>query len=199
MVQHKTRVPTQKVRKNRSDRCIALKCFHECSEAIFHGVAWNLYPPTASGRGHSNDRNGVQAQKVRIYRSDRWIVINFFHEFPEAVVHGVAWNPYPPRTSGRSHSNDRNRVQAQTSVSIDLTVGSRSKFFTSFRRLFSMELRGIRTTHRQRAVGGIPMTGMEYRLKRSVSIDPTVGSRSNFFTSFRRLFSIGLLGIRSCC
>ena len=40
-----------------------------------------------------------------------------------------------------------------------------------------MELRGIRTTRRRRPVGGIPMTGIEYRLKRSVSIDLTVGSR----------------------
>ena len=36
-------------------------------------------------------------------------------------------------------------------------------------------------TRRCRPVGAIPATGLEYRVKRSVSRDPTVGSRSNFF------------------
>ena len=43
-----------------------------------------------------------------------------------------------------------------------------------------MELRGIGTTRRRRTVGAIPPTRREYRVERSVSIDPTVGSRSNF-------------------
>ena len=57
-------------------------------------------------------------------------------------------------------------------------------FFTSFRRLFSMEQRGIDTTRRCRPVGAIPPTGLEYRFKRFVSIVPTVGSHSNFFHEF---------------
>ena len=43
-----------------------------------------------------------------------------------------------------------------------------------------MELRGIGTTRRRRPVGAIPPTGPEYRFQRSISIDPTIGSRSNF-------------------
>ena len=81
------------------------------------------------------------------------------------------------------------------SVSNGPTVGSRSKFFTCFRRLFSMDLRGICTTHRRCPVGAIPPKGPEYRLGRSVSKDPTVGSRLNCFTSFWRLFSMELHGI----
>ena len=57
-------------------------------------------------------------------------------------------------------------------------------FFTSFQRLFSMELRGIGTTRRRRPVGAIPPTTLENRVKRSITIDPTVGSRSNFFHEF---------------
>ena len=56
--------------------------------------------------------------------------------------------------------------------------------FTSFRGLFSMELRGIGTTRRRRPVGAIPPTAIENRVKRSITIDPNVGSRSNFFLEF---------------
>ena len=83
----------------------------------------------------------------------------------------------------------------QTSVSKDPTVGSRSNVFTSFRRLFSMELRGIGITRRRWTVVVIPLTGLEYRIKRSISKDPTVGSRSHFFTCFWRLFSMEFCGI----
>ena len=47
-----------------------------------------------------------------------------------------------------------------------------------------MELRGIGSTRRRCTVGDIPPTGVQYRLKRSLSKDPTVGSRSNFFHEF---------------
>ena len=46
-------------------------------------------------------------------------------------------------------------------------------FLTSFRRLFSMELRGIGTTRRRRPVGAIPPTALENRANRSITIDPT--------------------------
>ena len=47
-----------------------------------------------------------------------------------------------------------------------------------------MELRGIGTTRRYRPVGANPPTRLEYVVKRSVSRDPNVGSRSNFFHEF---------------
>ena len=81
------------------------------------------------------------------------------------------------------------------SVSIDLTVGSLSNVFTCFRRLFSMEFCGLRTTRRRLSVGAFPPTRLEYRLKMSVSKDPTVGSHSNVFTCFWSRFSMDLRGI----
>ena len=89
----------------------------------------------------------------------------------------------------------RLEYRLKRSVSKDLTVGLHSKFFTCFWRLFLMEARGIGTTRRRCTVGVIPPIGLEYRLKRSVSKDPTVGSRSSFVTSFWRLISIELRGI----
>ena len=100
--------------------------------------------PTTSGRGHSIETNTVPAEKFCIYRSDRWTALKYFHEFTEAIFDGAAWNRYDTRW---------------------------------------------------RAVQDIPPTGPEYVFKRSVSIDPTVASRLNFFMIFRRLFSIELRGI----
>ena len=39
-------------------------------------------------------------------------------------------------------------------------------------------------TQRRLPVGAIPSTTVENRVKRSITIDPTVGSRSNFFHEF---------------
>jgi hypothetical protein len=35
---------------------------------------------------------------------------------------------------------------------------------------------------------------LEYPLKRAITFDPFVGSRSNFYRGFQRLFSMGTLG-----
>ena len=47
-----------------------------------------------------------------------------------------------------------------------------------------MELRGIGATRGRRPVGAIPPIGLENWVNRSITIDPTVGSRSNFFHEF---------------
>ena len=58
--------------------------FNEFLEAVFNGVARNRYDTTmSSGRGHSTDRTTVPGQKVRIYRSDRWIPLKFFSRVSE--------------------------------------------------------------------------------------------------------------------
>ena len=47
-----------------------------------------------------------------------------------------------------------------------------------------MELHGIGTTRRRRPNRASPPTRPEYRVKRSVSTDPIVGSPSNFIHEF---------------
>ena len=47
-----------------------------------------------------------------------------------------------------------------------------------------MELRGIGTTCQWCPVGAITPTALENLVKTSVTIDPTIGSRSNFFDEF---------------
>ena len=150
------------------------------------------------GRGDSNDRDRVQAQKVCIYRSDHWIVLKFFYEFSKAIFHRVARNRYATLTASlRGIPPKGPEYRLKRSVTIDMTVKSHSNFFTSFRRPFSMDLHGIGTGRGRRPVEAIPPKGQEYRLNRSVTIDPTVGSPLNFFTRVRMLFSMELHGIRT--
>ena len=76
-----------------------------------------------------------------------------------------------------------NRVKS--SITIDPTVGSRSNFFHEFpKAVFSMEWHGFGTTRCRRLVWAIPPTTLEKRVKRSITIYPTVGSRLNFFHEF---------------
>ena len=48
-----------------------------------------------------------------------------------------------------------------------------------------MELRGIGTTRQRHPVGAITPSTLENGVKWSITIDPTVGSRSNFFHEFQ--------------
>ena len=55
--------------------------FHEFSDAVFDGVAWNRYDTlTASGRGHSTDSAREPGQKDHNYRSNRWIALKCFSQ-----------------------------------------------------------------------------------------------------------------------
>ena len=52
--------------------------FHEFSEAVFDGVAWNRYDtPTASDRGNCTNNAREPSQMVHNYSSDRWIALKF--------------------------------------------------------------------------------------------------------------------------
>ena len=58
---------------------------------------------------------------------------NFFHEFPEAVFEGVAWNQYDKLTSSvRGHYTDNAREPGQKVQKIDPTIGSHSNFLNDF-------------------------------------------------------------------
>ena len=59
-----------------------------------------------------------------------------------------------------------------------------------------MELSGIGTTQRRLPVGAIPPTALENRVKRSITIHPTVGSRSNVFQEFFEAVFDGVAWIR---
>ena len=50
-----------------------------------------------------------------------------------------------------------------------------------------MELCGIDTTRQRRPVGAITPTALDNQVKWSITIDPTVGSCSNFFHEFPKV------------
>ena len=81
------------------------------------------------------------------------------------------------------------------SITKDPTVDRAQIFFMISQRLFSMELRGIGPTRLRRPVGAIPPKAQENRVKRSITIDPTVGSRSNVFHEFPVAVFEGVGGI----
>ena len=58
-----------------------------------------------------------------------------------------------------------------------------------------MELSGIGMTQRRLLVGAIPPTALKNRVKMAITIDPTVGSRSNFFPEFPQVVFEGVGGI----
>jgi len=70
------------------------------------------------------------------FRSDRWIAIKLLQEFPDALFHGVdeewildddeVWSSQARSTSRKA-------------ITFNPTVGSRSKFYWSFRMPFSMQ------------------------------------------------------------
>ena len=105
------REPGQKVHNYRSDRWIPLKICHEFLKAVLYGVAWNRYDTlTTSGRGHSTDNTIEPGQRYITIDPTVGSRSNVFHEFPEAVFDGVAWNRYDtPTASGRGYSTDNAR------------------------------------------------------------------------------------------
>ena len=88
------------------------------------------------------------------------------------------------RCPGGAVTTTRLEYRVNMPVSLDPTVGSRPNVFHEFTEDVSMEERGIGTTRRRCPGGVVTPTGQEYRVKRPVSLDPTVRSRSNFFHEF---------------
>ena len=112
----RTRVPGQKVCILRSDRCIALKFFSRVSGGCFRWSSMEM------GTTHRCRPVGAIPPTRLEYRVKRSVSLdptvgshsNCFHEFPEAVLDGVAWNRYDtPMSSGRGHSTDKTRVPCQ--------------------------------------------------------------------------------------
>ena len=120
------RVPDQKVHNYRSDRWIAPKLFPRVFGGCFIWSSEESVPHDYDVRsGRTTDPIRVSDQKVHNDRSDRWIALKFLHEFPEAVLHGVAWNRYCTTTmSGRAITPTRYEYRIKRSITIDPTVGS---------------------------------------------------------------------------
>ena len=92
-----------------------LNFFHEFPEPVFDGVAWNRYDTrTVYGRGHCTDNARAPGQRFITIAPTIGSRLNFFHEFPESIFNGVAWNRYDnPTASGRGPSTYSARERGQ--------------------------------------------------------------------------------------
>ena len=99
------RVPDQKVHNYRSDRWIALKSFSRVSGDCFTYSKWKRFAPPTTLSGWSLPPTRPEYRIKRSINIDPTVgsLLNCFHEFSEAVLHGVAWNRFgtPTTLSGR--------------------------------------------------------------------------------------------------
>jgi len=93
------------------------------------------------------------------------------------------WNRYLVRRRSR---RSRPEYRFERAITFDPTVGSPSKFYRSFRKLFSVEYMWNRYSVRRRS----RRSRLEYRFERAITFDPTVGSPLNFYRSCRKPFSL---------
>ncbi|KAL3605025.1 hypothetical protein D5086_005884 [Populus alba] len=115
----------------------------------------------------------------------------FFHEFPGGCLEwraSIKWKLHASlgQLTCRTGSTDP-KVPI---YKMQRTFGSALKFcFTEFRRLFPMRCVGIRDARgRQTSWRATPPARREIHDKKGPYYDPTFDQRSNFFTSFDRLF-----------
>ncbi|KAL3605021.1 hypothetical protein D5086_005880 [Populus alba] len=192
----RTRVPDQKVPMYRSDRWIVLKLFSRVSGCCF---PWS----SIESRRNGDDVLLASPPARPEYRITRSLTIdltvgsqsNVFHEFPLNFIHGV-WNRYDTKTtSGQAIPPPRQECRIKRSISLDPNVGSRSNFFHEFPEAVSYGVAWNRDDTRTTSCRASPPAEPEYRIKRSLSIDPTVGSRLNFFHEFPEAVGHGVGGI----
>ena len=172
------RVPDQKVQNYRSDRWIALKLFARVSGGCFtwSSVESVMYDDDVQS-GRTTDTIRVPDQKVHNYRSDRWIALKLFARvsggcFTWSTAESVLYDDAV--RSGRT--TDTIRVPDQKVLNYRSDRWIAQKCFHEFPEAVLHRVgwnRYCTTTMSGRAV---PPTRYEYRIKRSITIDPTVGS-----------------------
>ena len=123
----KIRVPDQKVHNYRSDRWIALKLFSRVFGGCFtwSSVESVCHADDAVRSGRTTDTIGVPDQRSITIDPTVGSLLNCFHEFPEAILHGVAWNRFatPTTLSGRPIPPTRPKYRIKRSITIDPIVG----------------------------------------------------------------------------
>jgi len=135
--------------------------------------------------GQTTDQTRVSVQQVLNSWSDCWIELEFLQEFTEAVFPSISKISLLDANGVSSgHSTDQTTVPVNMSITLDPAVGSCSNFYRSFRRLFSLTLQWNRFSMPPTSGRATPPTKPEYRLKKSVTLDLTVGSCLIFYKSF---------------
>jgi len=167
-----------------------LKFLQEFVEVVFRGVTMkSLLDANDVWSGQTTDPTRVPAQQVHNSWSDRWIMLKFLQEFAEAVFHKVkkiSLLDSPSFLSGQT--TDETRITGQK---VHNSWSNRWIVLKFLQEFMEAVFHGV--TMKSLLVPTVsgrarPPTIPEYRLNRFITLDPTVGSCSNFYRSFRRLF-----------
>jgi len=92
--------------------------------------------------------------------------------------------------SSRARPPTRPEYRLKRSITLDPIFGSCSNIYKSLWRLFFLASQWNRYSTMIASGQARPSTRLEYLLKRSITLDQTVGSCSNFYGSLWRLFSL---------
>jgi hypothetical protein len=125
----------------------------------------------------------VSAQKGHNFWSDRLIALNFLQGFREG---DFFWVVMEWLLGDEDVWSVKQEYWLKRAITFGPTVGSHSKFYRGFQRLFRWVSSGIAVEWR-----GCLVANLEYRLKRAIKVYPTIGSRLNFYRGFQGLFSVG--------
>jgi hypothetical protein len=145
---NQTRILDQKVFNSWSDRWIVLNFLQAFPKAVFLVVVIKLLLDTPNIlSGHTKDQKRLLAQEVHNFWSDHWIGLQCLQEFQEACFLGVTMkSPYDVGGVWLGQTTDRTRVLAQDTHYFDLTIGSGSNVYRSFKRLVSLASQWNRQT-----------------------------------------------------
>jgi hypothetical protein len=175
-----TRVPVRKGHDFWSYSWIAFKFLQEFPEAVFLAV----HVESLLGEAEvSTVESRVPVRKGHNFWSDRWIALKFLHEFPEAVflvidVESLLVEAEVSSLETRVPVRKGNKFWSDRWIAL--------KFLQEFPEAVFLEYMWNRYSMRRRSRHWRP----EYRFERAITFDATVGSPSNFYRSFRKLFSL---------
>ena len=147
-----------------------------------------------------HDTDGVSSGQIAAwpeYRLKRSITFyatvgscsNLYRSFWRLFSLASQWNCYSTHPgSRRARPPTRQVYRLKMSITLDPTVGPCSNFYRSFRRLFLLASYWNRYSTPPTSGRARPPTRLEYWLKRSLTLDPTVGSCSIFTGVFEGCF-----------
>ena len=126
--------------------------------------------------GNSTDTTSVPAQKVNKYRSGRWIALKVFSEVSRGCLTCSSLDSILLSDDVQlSNSTDPTRVHAQKVHKYRSECWIALNFFSGVSGGWFTWTNAESVLHSDDVRSAIPPTLLEYRLKRSINIDPTIG------------------------
>jgi hypothetical protein len=169
--------------------------FHRSLRRLFSLVSkrYRYSMPLASYRARPPTKPEYRLNRSLTFDPTDASCPNFYRCFQRLFSYTSQWNRYStPTKSDWARPRSRQEYRLNKSIPLISTVGSCSTFYSSLRRPFSVASQWNRYSTPTTSGRARPAPRLEYRLNKSITLDPTIGSCSNFYMSFRWLFSLAL-------